>query len=53
MLLRLLERRCGVVPATLLNQVEQLLPAQRLALIDAVLDFEGVADLEAWLAQKQ
>jgi len=48
--LRLLSRRCGPLSA----QQERLirsLPLERLeALAEALLDFEGMADLNAWLA---
>ncbi|NCC35633.1 MAG: DUF4351 domain-containing protein, partial [Chloroflexia bacterium] len=50
-LVRQLQRRCGPLPAALLVQVQHLDPAQRLDLAEAVFDFTGVADLEAWLAQ--
>lgn len=52
LILRLLQRKLGEVPEELQEQVRQL-PLERLeALGEALLDFEGVADLQAWLAQQ-
>jgi hypothetical protein len=48
--LRLLNRRCGPLSAATTAQI-QALPLQQLeALADALLDFQGSADLAAWLA---
>ena len=48
--LRLLSRRCGPLSAELESQIRHL-PLERLeALAEALLDFEGMADLHAWLA---
>ena len=48
--LRLLNRRCGPLTDTSTAQIK-LLPLEQLeALADALLDFQGPADLAAWLA---
>ena len=48
--LRLLSRRCGPLSAEQENVIRSL-PLERLeALAEALLDFEGMADLNAWLA---
>jgi hypothetical protein len=48
--LRQLSRRCGPLSAEQ-ESVIRSLPLERLeALADALLDFEGMADLHAWLA---
>jgi predicted transposase YdaD len=50
MTLRLLNRRCGPLTAATTAQI-QALPLETLeALADALLDFQGPADLAAWLA---
>jgi hypothetical protein len=47
---RLLNRRCGPLTDATTDQI-QALPLERLeALADALLDFQGAADLAAWLA---
>ncbi|MFM9109719.1 MAG: DUF4351 domain-containing protein [Prochlorococcaceae cyanobacterium] len=47
---RLLNRRCGLLSQATTAQI-QALPLQQLeALADALLDFQGPADLAAWLA---
>jgi len=48
--LRLLMRRCGVLEPELVARIEALPLEQLEALAEALLDFEGLADLEAWLA---
>jgi predicted transposase YdaD len=48
--LRQLSRRCGPLSAEKESLIRSL-PLQRLeALAEALLDFEGMADLDAWLA---
>ena len=48
--LRLLGRRCGPLSAEQESRIRSL-PLERLeALAEALLDFEGMADLNAWLA---
>jgi predicted transposase YdaD len=48
--IRLLNRRCGPLTDATTAQI-QALPLQQLeALADALLDFQGPADLVAWLA---
>ena len=50
MTLRLLSRRCGPLSEATTAQI-QVLPLEQLeALADALLDFQGPADLTAWLA---
>ncbi len=50
MTLRLLNRRCGPLSEATTAQI-QALPVDKLeALADALLDFQGPADLAAWLA---
>jgi flagellar biosynthesis/type III secretory pathway protein FliH len=47
--LRQLERRCGVLPAPLLERVRGLSLARLEDLAEALLEFNGAADLERWL----
>ncbi|MEH2433607.1 MAG: Rpn family recombination-promoting nuclease/putative transposase [Nostoc sp.] len=47
--LRLLNRRVGNIPDTLLSQIQELSVEQLEALGDALLDFSSLADLEGWL----
>jgi predicted transposase/invertase (TIGR01784 family) len=47
--LRLLNRRVGVIPDTLLSQIQGLSVEQLEALGDALLDFSTLADLSSWL----
>ena len=48
--LRLLNRRCGPLADATTAQIQGL-PVEKLeALADALLDFQGPADLSAWLA---
>ena len=49
--LRLLDRRVGTVPAELAAQVEASSLEQLEALGEALLDFEGIDDLVRWLEQ--
>ena len=50
MTIRLLNRRCGPISEPTTSQI-QALPVEKLeALADALLDFQGPADLTAWLA---
>ncbi len=51
LVLRLLARTLGEIPLALQGQVGQLSIEQLEALNEALLDFEGVDDLKAWLAQ--
>ncbi len=46
---RQLTRRCGALPAEIIAQLEQLTMAQLEQLADALLDFTGPDDLQAWL----
>ena len=48
--LRLLNRRCGPLTAATTAQIQALPLDQLEALADALLDFQGPADLAAWLA---
>ena len=50
MTLRLLNRRCGPLSETTTAQIRALPLEQLEALADALLDFQGPADLVAWLA---
>lgn len=47
--LRLLSRKLGAVPATVEAQIVALAPAQLLLLSEALLDFTTPDDLAAWL----
>jgi predicted transposase/invertase (TIGR01784 family) len=49
--IKLLNRRLGVLPDNLLSQVQELSLEQIENLGEALLDFASVADLEKWLAQ--
>jgi predicted transposase YdaD len=50
LILRLLTRRIGVVPADLTLRIEQLSIEQLEALAEALLDFSRVEELVNWLA---
>ncbi|MBM5817593.1 MAG: DUF4351 domain-containing protein [Cyanobacteria bacterium K_Offshore_surface_m2_239] len=52
MTLRQLQRRCGSLPPDQQTRVQALTLADLEALADALLDFEGPADLTAWLSQR-
>ena len=51
LILRLLNRRVGVLSPQLLAQIQQLTLPQLEDLGEALLDFTGLADLESWLNQ--
>ncbi len=53
MALRQLKRRCGSLSKDQQTLVQSLPLAELEALADALLDFQGPADLTAWLAQRQ
>ncbi|QPN71494.1 DUF4351 domain-containing protein [Synechococcus sp. CBW1108] len=50
MTLRQLNRRCGPLSETTTAQIQGLPVEQLEALADALLDFQGPADLASWLA---
>jgi hypothetical protein len=50
--LRQLQRRCGSLAPNQQTRVQALPLADLEALADALLDFQGPADLTAWLAQR-
>jgi predicted transposase/invertase (TIGR01784 family) len=50
-ILRLLQRRCGVLPPVLTSRVTGLSVADLEALGDALLEFHALSDLERWLAE--
>ncbi len=49
MVLRLLRRRCGDLPAALQERVHRLSASQLIELAEALLDFSCVADAEDWI----
>ena len=51
LIVRILSRRCGSLSAKLLKQVRSLSSAELESLGEALLDFQGIADLEAWLRE--
>ncbi|MEH1868692.1 MAG: DUF4351 domain-containing protein [Nostoc sp.] len=51
--LRLLRRKVGTVPPAQLLKIQALDSIQLDNLAEALLDFSGLSDLEAWLAQNQ
>jgi predicted transposase YdaD len=53
MSLRLLQRRCGPLSPEQQTRIQALPLADLEALADALLDFQGSADLTAWLSQQQ
>jgi predicted transposase/invertase (TIGR01784 family) len=53
LLMRLLRRKVGTVPPALLVQIQSLPLSQLENLGEALLDFNGLTDLEAWLAENQ
>ncbi|NET40278.1 MAG: Rpn family recombination-promoting nuclease/putative transposase, partial [Cyanothece sp. SIO1E1] len=52
LVLRILTRKVGDVPEDECDQIEQLEPSQLEALMEALLDFEQLDDLENWLAEQ-
>jgi predicted transposase YdaD len=52
LVLRLLHRRIGEVNASLIERIKGLSIEQLENLGEALLDFSGIADLEAWLNQQ-
>jgi predicted transposase YdaD len=53
MSLRLLQRHCGPLSPEQQTRIQALPLAELEALADALLDFQGAADLTAWLARRQ
>jgi hypothetical protein len=51
MLLRQLTRKFGQLPAAACEQIENLSHDKHKQLIDAVLDFQSIEQLQSWLAQ--
>ncbi|OAB58148.1 hypothetical protein AY600_01110 [Phormidium willei BDU 130791] len=51
LLLRLLTRRCGELSEEQQQRVKDLSAPQREALAEALLEFKGMEDLQAWLQQ--
>jgi hypothetical protein len=49
LVLRLLRRRLGAIPADLVEQFDRLDDARIFALGEALLDFTGPADAQRWL----
>ena len=47
---RLLRRRFGIVPQEMVDQIGTLSDARLDELVDAVLDFQQLPDVHAWLA---
>ena len=52
MILRLLQRRCGPLPAPMVERVRELPVPALEALGDTLLEVPSVADLEQWLAER-
>lgn len=52
LIFRLLNRRVGELPMQVRSQIETLPINQLEALAEALLDFSGLSDLEAWLAKQ-
>lgn len=50
---RILSRRFGSLSAELIQQVRSLSSAELESLSDALLDVQTIADLEAWLKERQ
>ena len=53
MILRQLQRNCGPLSPEQQTQIQALPLAELEALAEALLDFQGAADLTAWLSQRQ
>ena len=53
MILRQLQRNCGPLSPEQQTQIQALPLAELEALAEALLDFQGAADLSAWLSQRQ
>jgi hypothetical protein len=53
MTLRQLQRRCGPLPSDQQQRIQALPLADLEALADVLLDFQGPADLSAWLVRHQ
>jgi predicted transposase YdaD len=52
LIIRLLNRRLGEIDAALIERIRELSIEQLEGLVEALLDFSVVADLEAWLNQQ-
>jgi predicted transposase YdaD len=52
MTLRLLQRRCGPLPSDQQQRIQALPLAELEALADALMDFQGIADLTSWLSRR-
>jgi len=52
LIIRLLNRRFGEIDASLIEQIRGLSIERLEGLVEALLDFSVVADLEAWLNQQ-
>ncbi len=50
LVLRQLQRRCGTLAPSMMEQIARLSAPQLEALAEALLEFRGLADLEQWLA---
>ena len=50
-ILRQLQRRCGVLPPAVTSRVTDLFVADLEALGDALLEFQAISDLEHWLEE--
>ena len=53
MTVRQLQRRCGTLSTDQQTHIQALPLAELEALAEALLDFQGAADLTAWLSQRQ
>ena len=53
LILRLLNRRVGTVPASIGSQIDRLSLTQLEALGEALLDFSSLSDLEVWLTEQR
>ena len=52
LVLRLLAKRCGSLSPTLLAQVQALRIEKMELLVEALLDFSSISDLEDWLSKQ-
>jgi predicted transposase YdaD len=50
LILRLLQRRCGELAPAIRERITRLSLSQLETLAEALLEFQGIADLEQWLA---
>ncbi|WP_366557670.1 DUF4351 domain-containing protein [Okeania sp. SIO1I7] len=52
LIMRLLKKRFGEIPATIINQIEDLVLDDLESLTEDILDFNSLEDLQIWLEKR-